>query len=436
MALPKVAIVGRPNVGKSTLFNRIIGERLSITDDMPGVTRDRIYSKASWLGKDFAMIDTGGIEIENVTFQTEIKEQAMIAMDEADVIVFLTDCRNGVTADDEAIAKILYKSDKPIILAINKVDNEKFLDNLYEFYALGFGEPIAVSSAHGIGVGDILDKIIENLPKNDGKDYDEGIIKFCMVGRPNVGKSSLTNTILGKNRVIVSDIEGTTRDSIDTQFKKDGKDYVIIDTAGIRKKGKIYENSEKYSILRALSSIDRSDVCLIVIDAQRGIIEQDKHVAQYVYDANKACVIVVNKWDSVEKDNNTMNDWIKLIRTEFQFLPYAQICFVSALENKRINTIFPYIDKAYESYNKRVSTSLLNDVLTDAVAMNPAPNWNGGRARFYYATQIGVACPCFILFVNDPEYVHFSYTRYLENCMRNSFDFEGTPIKLMIRKRD
>lgn len=436
MALSKVAVVGRPNVGKSTLFNRIIGERLSITDDMPGVTRDRIYSKAEWLGKEFALIDTGGIEIENVSFQTEIKEQAMIAIDEAEVIVFVTDCRNGVTSDDEAIAKILYKTDKPVILAINKVDNDKYLDNLYEFYSLGFGDPVGISSAHGIGVGDLLDKIIENLPDSKDKDYDEGIIKFCVVGRPNVGKSSLTNAILGKNRVIVSNIEGTTRDSIDTAFKREGKDYVIIDTAGIRKKGKIYENSEKYSILRALSSIDRSDVCLLVIDGQRGIIEQDKHVAQYVYDAHKACVIVVNKWDAVDKTEFTMNKWIEKIRTEFQFLPYAQICFVSALENKRIATIFPYIDKAYESYNRRVSTALLNDVLTDAVAMNPANHFNSGVAKFYYATQVGVACPCFVLFVNNPDYVHFSYVRYLENCMRNSFDFEGTPIKLMIRKRD
>lgn len=436
MSLPKVAIVGRPNVGKSTLFNRIIGQRLSITDDKPGITRDRIYSKSEWVGRKFAIIDTGGIEINDAPFLTEIRQQAEIAIDEADVIVFLTDCRNGITEDDEAVARMLYKSKKPIILAVNKVDDKAFMDVLYEYYSLGLGDPVAISSTHGIGIGDLLDKIVSFLPEKKDIEYGDNVLKFCVVGRPNVGKSSLVNTILGEERVIVSNIAGTTRDSIDTPFVKDGKDYVVIDTAGIRKRGKIYENSEKYSVLRAVSSIERSDVCLLVLDASTGIIEQDKHVTGYIIDQNKACVIIVNKWDAINKDDYTMKKWIADIKEQFKYLDYAPICFISAKENKRIQTIFPELDKSFESYKRRVSTSLMNDVIVDAVAMTPPLMHEHGKAKFYYITQVAEKCPTFVLFVNDPIYVHFSYVRYLENCMRKAFDFEGTPIKLILRKRD
>lgn len=388
MAQSKVAIVGRPNVGKSTLFNRIIGERISITDDAPGITRDRIYAKASWLNRDFAIIDTGGIEIANAPFLQEIRAQAQIAIDEADVIVFLTDCRNGITDDDEAVAKMLYKSDKPIILAVNKIDDKKYTDMLYEFYGLGLGDPIAVSSAHGIGIGDLLDKILEYLPNNDYLDYDDDYLKFCLIGCPNVGKSSLANAIIGEERSIVSNIAGTTRDSIDTVFTRDNQKYVVIDTAGIRKKGQIYENAEKYSVLRAMTAIDRSDIILVLLDGEKGIIEQDKHVAGLIKDNGKAGVIVVNKWDAVVKDDRTMNEWTAKIREEFKFLEFAPICFVSAKDNKRIHLLFPEIEKAFNCYTKRVQTSVLNDCIVDAVAMNPAPLRNKGRAKFYYATQV------------------------------------------------
>ena len=434
--LPKVCIVGRPNVGKSTLFNRIIGTRLSITDDCPGVTRDRIYAKANWLGKEFSLIDTGGIEISSAPFLTEIKAQVEIAIDEADVIVFVADSRNGMTDDDLMIAKLLYKSKKPVIMAVNKVDDQKFLDAIYEFYQLGFSDPVAISATHSIGVGDLLDRIIELLPNKSDKEYDDSITKFCLVGRPNVGKSSLVNAILGENRVITSDVEGTTRDSIDTLFRRNNEEYVIIDTAGIRKSGKIYENAEKYSVIRALDSIDRSDVCLLLIDASTGIREQDKHVAGYVKDSYKPCVIVVNKWDTINKETNTMQKWVDDIRENFQFLPYAPIVFVSALENKRLHTIFEELVKIKVNYNRRVNTSVLNEVITDSVAMNPTPTTSKGKSKFYYASQVDACPPSFVIFVNDPELVHFSYVRYLENMLRKNFDFYGTPIKIILRRRD
>ena len=319
--LAKVAIVGRPNVGKSTLFNRIIGQRLSITDDQPGVTRDRIYSKASWLNKEFFIIDTGGIELGDAPFLTEIKTQAEIAMDEADVIVFVVDCRSGLTEDDSYIAKLLYKTKKPVLLAVNKVDDQKFRENIYEFYSLGFGDPIAVSSSHGVGVGNLLDEIINNLPEKKDSLKDDAI-RFCLIGRPNVGKSSLTNTLLNDNRVIVSPIEGTTRDTIDTRFKSDGKEYVVIDTAGLRKRGKIYENIEKYSVIRSIDAISRSDVVLLLLDASVGIIDQDLHVGQYIEEYNKPCIVVVNKWDLVEKDSKTMQRWTEDIRSKYKYLDY------------------------------------------------------------------------------------------------------------------
>ncbi len=433
--LPKVAIVGRPNVGKSTLFNRIIGTRLSITDDQPGVTRDRIYSKASWLSKEFFLIDTGGIELGDAPFLTEIKAQAEIAMDEADVIIFVVDCRTGVTDDDTYIAKILYKTKKPVILAVNKVDDQKFRENIYEFYALGFGDPIPISSSHGIGTGNLLDKIIEDLPKKVQEENDDAI-KFAIIGRPNVGKSSLTNTLLNENRDIVSPIEGTTRDAIDSRFTAYGKEYVVIDTAGLKKRGKIYENVEKYSSIRSIDSIERADVVLLMLDASTGILEQDTHVGQYIEEFNKPCIIVVNKWDLIDKDSKTMQRWTDDIRGTFKYLDYAPIVFLSALENKRVQTLFPEIDRAHNAYYKRMSTSVLNDVISEAVLMFPPSEFNGGILKVYYASQVGIEPPTFAIFVNEPKYLHFSYYRYLENQLRKNFDFFATPIKLEFRKRD
>ncbi len=433
--LPKVAIVGRPNVGKSTLFNRIIGERLSITDDQPGVTRDRIYAKGSWLSKEFFLIDTGGIELGDAPFLTEIKAQAELAMEEADVIVFLVDCRSGVTDDDSYIAKILYRTKKPVVLAVNKVDDQKFKDNVYEFYALGFGDPIPVSSSHGIGTGNLLDVVITKFPQKTLEEKDDAI-HFSIIGRPNVGKSSLTNCLLKEERVIVSPIAGTTRDTIDTRFKVDGKEYVVIDTAGMKKRGKIWENVEKYAQIRAIDAIGRSDVVLLVLDASTGIIEQDTHVGQYIEEYRRPCIIVVNKWDLVDKNSKTMQEFTDKIRTTFKYLDYAPIVFLSALKNQRVHTLFPAIATAYEANHKRISTSVLNDVVNDAVAMFPPSEFNGGKIKIYYSSQVGVEPPTFAFFVNQPEYLHFSYYRYLENQIRKSFDFFGTPIKFEFRKRD
>lgn len=430
----KVAIVGRPNVGKSSLFNRMIGSRLSITDDQPGVTRDRIYARAEWLTKHFRLIDTGGIDIGDAPFLNQIKAQAQIAMDEADTIIFVVDGKTGLVDADHYISKILYKTDKPVILAVNKIDDLSMIQNAYEFYALGFGEPIAVSTIHGIGMGDLLDKVISYMTVDDVF-YDDSIIQFSIVGRPNVGKSSLTNAILGEERVIVSEISGTTRDAIDTRFKKDRKEYVVIDTAGIKKRGKVYESTDKYSVLRALSALERSDIALLVIDGEEGIIEQDKHVAGYITDYNKACVIVVNKWDAVLKDEKTMKKMEDKIRDEFQFLTYAPIVFLSAKHQSRIHTLFPAINLAYENYQKTVQTSVINDLIQDAVAMNPTPIHNHGKAQFNYATQVAVKPPTFIVYVNNPDYVHFSYERYLHNQIRQAIDFTGTPIKLILRKK-
>lgn len=434
--LGNVAIVGRPNVGKSTLFNRIIGERLSITDDRAGVTRDRIYSTGEWLGRKFNLIDTGGIDIVDAPFLEEIRAQAEIAIEEAEVIIFVVDIRTGVTDTDTFIARILQKTKKKVLLAVNRVDDNKWIENIYEFYSLGFGDPIPVSSIHGVGVGDLLDEVIANLPEKKEKEYPDDILKFSLIGRPNVGKSSLVNAILGEDRVIVSNIEGTTMDSIDTMFQCDGEKFVVIDTAGIRKRGKIYENADKYALIRAVDAIGRSDIVLLVLDAERGIIEQDKHVASYLIEQNKACIIVVNKWDAIVKDDKEMQRWIDNIRNEFKFLSYAMIAFTSALEEKRIHTLFPLIKKAGESYKKRILTSVLNNVLSDAQAMNPPAEFNHGVLKVYYGSQVAINPPAFTIFVNDPAFVHFSYQRYLENQIRNNFDFTGTPIKLLFRKRD
>lgn len=430
-----VAIVGRANVGKSTIFNRMVGERISIVEDVAGVTRDRIYAKASWLTKEFSVIDTGGIELENASFTTQIKMQAEIAIEEADVIVFVVNGREGITKEDEYVARLLQKSRKPIILVVNKIDDNQFRDYIYEFYALGVGDPIPVSGSHGIGIGDLLDQIINQLDLQD-EETNEDEISFSIIGRPNVGKSSLTNAILGEERVIVSNIEGTTRDAIDTPFVKDGQKYRVVDTAGMRKKGKVYENIEKYSILRALTSIEKSDVILVVIDGETGIREQDKHVAGYAHEAGKGVVIVYNKWDLVDKDEKTMQKKQKEIYEQFKYLDYARIVFTSAKTGQRVDQIFPLIQESYENSRKRVQTSVLNDVLVDAQLMNPTTTFNGGRLKIFYANQVAVCPPTFVLFSNDPQYLHFSYKRYLENRLRESFGFEGTPIHIICRKRD
>ena len=430
-----VAIVGRANVGKSTIFNRMVGERISIVEDVAGVTRDRIYAKASWLTKEFSVIDTGGIELENASFTTQIKMQAEIAIEEADVIVFVVNGREGITKEDEYVARLLQKSRKPIILVVNKIDDNQFRDYIYEFYALGVGDPIPVSGSHGIGIGDLLDQIINQLDLQD-EETNEDEISFSIIGRPNVGKSSLTNAILGEERVIVSNIEGTTRDAIDTPFVKDGQKYRVVDTAGMRKKGKVYENIEKYSILRALTSIEKSDVILVVIDGETGIREQDKHVAGYAHEAGKGVVIVYNKWDLVDKDEKTMQKKQKEIYEQFKYLDYARIVFTSAKTGQRVDQIFPLIQESYENSRKRVQTSVLNDVLVDAQLMIPTTTFNGGRLKIFYANQVAVCPPTFVLFSNDPQYLHFSYKRYLENRLREAFGFEGTPIHIICRKRD
>ena len=429
-----VAIVGRPNVGKSTIFNRLIGQRKSIVDDTPGVTRDRIYGEVEWLTQTFRLIDTGGIQIEDQAFAQEINMQVDIAIEEADVIVFLTSAKEGVMTDDTVIARKLQKCKKPVILACNKVDNPEMQMNVYEFYALGLGDPVAISGAHGIGLGDLLDQVMEKLPEKNIAPY-EGITSFCCIGRPNVGKSSLVNSILKEDRVIVSNVEGTTRDAIDTPFFVDDKEYMIIDTAGIRKKGKIYEDIEKYSILRALSAIDRSNVVLFLIDGEKGIREQDKHVAGLAHDAGKGVIIVYNKWDTVEKDEKTMSKIEKEIRAQFLYLSYAPIAFTSALTGIKVNQLIPLIDQVHDACTLRIPTNVLNDVILDAQMMNPAKPHLGKQLKIYYASQVAVEPPTIVLFVNDPELLHFSYSRYIENKLREAFGFTGTPIKILARKR-
>ena len=430
-----IAIVGRPNVGKSTVFNRMLEKRLSIVEDTPGVTRDRIYGDCNWLNKTYRLIDTGGIELADVPFQKEIKAQVDIAIEEADVIIFLTNGKEGLTNDDNYIAKLLRKSKKPIILGINKIDDISKIDNIYEFYALGLGEPIAVSGAHGIGIGDLLDKATELMPEKQVEEY-EGMIKFAIIGRPNVGKSSLTNAFLKQERVIVSNIEGTTRDAIDTVFTANDKTYVVIDTAGIRKRGRIFENIEKYSVLRAKSAIERSDVSLVVLDGDTGIIEQDKHVAGLAHEALKGVILVYNKWDLVDKDEKTMDKITKEIRKQFAYLDYAPIAFVSAKDNKRVNTLLPLIDQVYNNVNLRIKTNVLNEVILDAQLANPAKPHNGKKFKIYYASQVQVSPCVIVLFCNDPELFHFSYKRYIENKLREAFGFEGVPIEIIARKKE
>lgn len=434
MALGVVAIVGSPNVGKSTIFNRIVGQRRAIVDDQPGVTRDRLYETAEWLDRSFRLVDTGGIELENRPFQEQIRVQTQLAIDEADVIIFVADGKKGVTNDDRFISKMLFKTKKPIILAVNKVDNQDMLMSLGEFYSLGLGEPTAVSGEHGIGIGDILDRIIKVLPKEEEQKYEDAVT-FSIIGRPNVGKSSLVNALLKKERVIVSNIVGTTRDSIDTKITRDGKDYVVIDTAGLKKRGKIYESLDKYSALRALAAVDRSEIVLLVIDANEGIIEQDKHVVGYAIEKKKAVIVIVNKWDLVKKEQNTQSEFEKEIRKQFPFLEYAPIIFVSAKTTSKVDNIFEKIDMVHKAYDTHISTSLLNQVVQDAQMMNEAPDFNGGRLKIYFVNQANSCPPTFVLFVNKPKYAHFSYLRYIENRLRASFNLDGTPIELVLRER-
>jgi GTPase len=435
MAKPVVAIVGRPNVGKSTIFNRIVGERMAIVEDTPGVTRDRLYGNGDWLGWYFNIIDTGGIDLGDEPLLVQMREQAHLAIEESDVILFICDGQDGITGADEEVAQMLYRSKKPVVLGVNKIDNPERRQNVYDFYSLGFGEPIGISGAHGVGIGDLLDQVVSHFPQVEEEEYDESTIRFSLIGRPNVGKSSLVNSILGRERVIVSDIAGTTRDAIDTPFTRNDREYVIIDTAGMRKRGKIYEKTEKYSVLRAQRAIERSDVVLVVLDGEEGIIEQDKKIAGYAHEAGRAIIIVVNKWDAVEKNDKTMDVFKQKIRDHFQYLSYAPIVFVSALTKQKLHQLLPVIDQVAENHSMRVQTSHLNDVISDAVAMTPPPSDKGNRLKIYYATQVSVKPPAFVFFVNDPEMMHFSYQRFLENRIRDTFGFIGTPIRIYIRKR-
>ncbi|AOZ91386.1 ribosome biogenesis GTPase Der [Paenibacillus crassostreae] len=436
MARPVVAIVGRPNVGKSTIFNRLIGDRLAIVEDKPGITRDRIYGISDWNGKSFSVIDTGGIEIDGEDMMLKsIRMQAELAIEEADVIVFMCDAKTGITLADEEVAQLLFRSGKPVVLAINKVDNIKKVEDTYEFYSLGFGDPIGISGSHGTGIGDLLDAIVNNLPDLIEEEYDEDVIKVALIGRPNVGKSSLVNAILGEERVIVSDVPGTTRDAIDTPFERDGQRYVIIDTAGMRKRGKVYENTEKYSVMRAMRAIERADVVLVVVNIEEGIIEQDKHIAGYAYEAGKASIFVVNKWDVVEKDDKTMKNFETKIKDHFLFMTYAPIVFLSAKTKQRLQKLLPVVKHVAQQHALRVQTHILNDVVSDAVASNAPPTDKGRRLRINYATQVATKPPTFVVFANDPELMHFSYERYLENKIRAAFDFEGTPIRIFTRRK-
>ena len=438
MARPIVAIVGRPNVGKSTLFNKLIGERRSIVEDTPGVTRDRIYGETEWCGKMLSVIDTGGIEpkTDDIILK-QMRFQAEIAIESADVIIFMCDVRTGLTADDRDIAIMLQKSGKPIIPCINKCDSvgqPPF--EFYEFYELGFEcEPIAVSSVHGSGTGDLLDAVLEKLPEGAGEEEEDDSIKVAVIGKPNAGKSSIINKIVGQNRLIVSDIAGTTRDAVDTHVEIDGTRFTFIDTAGIRRASKINDKIEKYSVLRAHMAVERADVCLIMIDAATGITEQDEKIAGIAHEAGKASIVVVNKWDSIEKDNSTVNHFNERIRTSLAYMPYAPIVYVSALTGQRINTLFDHIKYVYNQSTTRISTGMLNDVLAEATMKVQPPSDKGRRLKIYYMTQISVAPPTFVIFCNDAELFHFSYQRYLENCLRQTFGFNGTPIRLIIRMK-
>lgn len=436
MNRPVVCIVGRPNVGKSTLFNRIVGRRIAITEDNPGVTRDRIYSEAEWLNRYFILIDTGGLEPESEEIiPLNIRRQAEVAIDTADVILFVVDGIDGVTTTDIEIASILRRSGKEVLLVCNKIDTHKTPDAIFEFYELGVGEPIVISAEQGLGIGDLLDEVIEHFPEDKDTDYEEDIIKVSVIGKPNVGKSSLINNILGEERVIVTNIPGTTRDAIDTYFTYEDEKYVFIDTAGLRRKRSIYENVERYSVVRTLAAIDRSDLCILVIDGTEGVTEQDTKIAGYAHENGKGIIIAVNKWDIVDKETNTYWEFEKDIRNKLGFIVYAPIVFISAKTGRRVNKLLELIKVVNNNYNLRISTGVLNDIINEAVILNQPPSDKGVRLKIYYGTQVSVRPPKFVVFINKRELMHFSYQRYLENQIRQYFGFEGVPIRFEFREK-
>lgn len=436
MDRPVVCIVGRPNVGKSTLFNRIVGRRIAITEDTPGVTRDRIYAEAEWLNKHFTLIDTGGLEPESEDiFHKNIRKQVEVAIDTADVILFVVDGLQGVTPVDRDIANMLRLVDKKVILVCNKIDSKNRFDNIFEFYELGMGNPIPVSAEQGLGIGDLMDEVIKHFPEDKDTEYDEDLIRVAVIGKPNVGKSSLINRILGEERVIVTDIPGTTRDAIDTYFTYNDNRYVFIDTAGLRRKRSINEDIERYSVIRTLSAIDRSNICIMVIDGTVGVTEQDTKIAGYAHDNGKAMIIAVNKWDIVEKDHNTYLKMERDIREKMSFASYAPIVFISAKTGKRIDKLFETLEAVNNNYNLRISTGVLNDIINEAVLMNQPPSDKGERLKIYYGTQVSVRPPKFVIFVNKKKFVHFSYERYLENQIRQNFGFDGTPIRFEFKEK-
>ncbi len=437
MSKPVVAIVGRPNVGKSTLFNALAGEKISIVKDTPGVTRDRIYADVTWLDKEFTMIDTGGIEPDSKdVILSQMREQAQIAIDTADVILFLTDVRQGLVDADSKVADMLRRSGKPVVLVVNKVDSfEKYMPDVYEFYNLGIGDPVPVSAASRLGIGDLLDLVMEYFPEHEAGEEDDDRPRVAIVGKPNVGKSSIINRLLGENRVIVSDVAGTTRDAIDTVIVHDQKEYVFIDTAGLRRKSRIKEELERYSIIRTVTAVERADVVLMVIDAVEGVTEQDAKIAGIAHERGKGVIIVVNKWDAIEKNDRTMREYESRVRQVISYMPYAEIMYVSAVTGQRLNRLYDMIDMIIANQTMRIATGVLNEIMTEAVAMQQPPSDKGKRLKLYYITQVSVKPPTFVIFVNDKELMHFSYTRYLENKIREAFGFRGTPLRFIIRER-
>ena len=437
MSKPVVAIVGRPNVGKSTLFNVLAGDKISIVKDTPGVTRDRIYADVSWLDNDFTIIDTGGIEPDSGdVILSQMREQAQIAIDTADVIIFITDVHQGLVDSDAKVADMLRRSGKPVVLAVNKVDSiQKYMMDVYEFYNLGIGEPFAISAANRQGLGDMLDEVVKHFPEDVGEDEDSDIPKIAIVGKPNVGKSSLINKLLGEDRVIVSDVAGTTRDAVDTKVTWNEKDYIFIDTAGLRRKAKVKEEIERFSVIRTVTAVERADVVVVMIDASEGVTEQDAKIAGIAHEKGKGVIIAVNKWDAIEKNDKTIYKHTNRIREVLSFMPYAEIVFISARTGLRISRMFETLDAVIENQTMRIQTGVLNEILAEAVAMQQPPSDRGRRLKIFYMTQVAVKPPTFVIFVNDKELMHFSYTRYLENKIRDAFDFGGTPLKLIVRER-
>ncbi|MDD6282013.1 MAG: ribosome biogenesis GTPase Der [Oribacterium sp.] len=432
-----VAVVGRPNVGKSTLFNAIAGKQISIVKDTPGVTRDRIYADAEWLHNEFTLVDTGGIEPDsNDVILKQMRTQAQLAIDTADVIIFVTDVKSGVVDADYEVADMLRKSHKPVVLCVNKVDSfQKFGNDIYEFYNLGLGDPFGVSSVNQLGIGDMLDEVVKHFPLEAAEEEEDDAVKVALIGKPNVGKSSLINKLLGQNRVIVSDIAGTTRDAIDTEIVHDGQHYVFIDTAGLRRKGKIEDDIERYSVIRTVAAVDRADICIVLIDATQGITEGDARIAGIAHESGKGVIIAVNKWDAIEKNDKTMKEFTEKLMEKFSYMPYAEYLFISAVTGQRLNNIFGMIEQIRQSQTLRIKTGVLNEIMTKAVAMKQPPSDKGKRLKLFYITQTGIEPPTFVIFVNDRELMHFSYTRYIENQIREAFGFHGTPIKFIIRER-